>query len=114
MNGVVIVGAGQAGFQTAASLRMAGYDQPITLIGDEPSLPYQRPPLSKAFMAGKHEIEATALRPLAFYETHRIELVTDARVTEIDRLSRSVTLATGRRIPYDALVLAVGASNRPL
>src|SRR5581483_4326167 len=65
-------------------------------------------------MAGKHEIEATALRPLAFYETHRIELVTDARVTEIDRLSQSLTLATGRRIPYDALVLAVGASNRPL
>jgi len=74
-DGVVIVGAGQAGFQVAASLRMEGYEGPIALIGDEPNLPYQRPPLSKGFMAGKQDIEGTALRPLAFYESHRIELL---------------------------------------
>jgi 3-phenylpropionate/trans-cinnamate dioxygenase ferredoxin reductase component len=113
-DGVVIVGAGQAGFQVAASLRMEGYAEPITLIGDEPGLPYQRPPLSKAFMAGKQEIEDTALRPMAFYESHRIELVTGTAVTKIDRVGRSVRLASGRDFRYDALVLAVGARNRKL
>jgi 3-phenylpropionate/trans-cinnamate dioxygenase ferredoxin reductase subunit len=113
-DGVVIVGAGQAGFQVAASLRMEGYEGPVTLIGDEPGLPYQRPPLSKGFMAGKQDIEGTALRPLAFYESHRIDLVTGEKVTAIDRVSRSVSLASGRALPYDALVLAVGARNRKL
>ena len=82
---MVIVGAGQAGFQVAASLRVEGFDGPITLIGDEPGLPYQRPPLSKGFMAGKQAIEGTALRPLAFYESHRIDLVSGDKVAEIDR-----------------------------
>ena len=113
-DGVVIVGAGQAGFQVASSLRMEGYEEPIALIGDEPNLPYQRPPLSKGFMAGKQDIEGTVLRPLAFYQSHRIDLVTGTKVNEIDRLGRSVSLATGRRLPYESLVLAVGARNRKL
>jgi 3-phenylpropionate/trans-cinnamate dioxygenase ferredoxin reductase subunit len=113
-DGVVIVGAGQSGFQVAASLRMEGYEGPITLIGDEPNLPYQRPPLSKGFMAGKQDIESTALRPLAFYQSHRIDLLTGTKVIEIDRAGRSVSLASGRRLPYEALVLAVGARNREL
>jgi 3-phenylpropionate/trans-cinnamate dioxygenase ferredoxin reductase subunit len=112
--GVVIVGAGQAGFQVAASLRMAGYEGAITLIGDEPNLPYQRPPLSKGFMAGKQDIEGTALRPSAFYESHRIDLMMGAKVTEIDRVARAVRLASGRNVPYEALVLAAGARNRTL
>jgi 3-phenylpropionate/trans-cinnamate dioxygenase ferredoxin reductase component len=112
--GVVIVGAGQAGFQVAASLRMEGYEGPIALVGDEPNLPYQRPPLSKGFMTGKQDIEGTALRPLGFYESHRIELVTGEKVIAIDRVSRSVRLASGRALHYDALVLAVGARNRTL
>jgi 3-phenylpropionate/trans-cinnamate dioxygenase ferredoxin reductase subunit len=112
-DGVVIVGAGQAGFQVAASLRTEGYDGPIAVIGDEPNLPYQRPPLSKGFMTGKQEIEATVLRPPAFYESHRINLV-GAKVTAIDTAGRSVGLTSGRRIRYDALVLAVGARNRTL
>ncbi len=117
-DGVVIVGAGQAGFQVAASLRMEGYEGAIALVGDEPNLPYQRPPLSKGFMAGKQDIAGTALRPLAFYENHRIELMTGAKVIGIDRLDRSVRLASGRALRrslhYDALVLAVGARNRKL
>jgi 3-phenylpropionate/trans-cinnamate dioxygenase ferredoxin reductase subunit len=113
-DGVVIVGAGQAGFQVAASLRTEGYAGPIALLGDEPNLPYQRPPLSKGFMAGQQDIESTALRPQAFYQSHRIELVTGAAVTGIDRVSRAVTLRTGRRLPYEVLVLAVGARNRTL
>jgi 3-phenylpropionate/trans-cinnamate dioxygenase ferredoxin reductase component len=117
-DGVIIVGAGQAGFQVAASLRMEGYEGPIALIGDERNLPYQRPPLSKGFLTGKQEIEATALRPLAFYQSHRIDLVTDTKVIAIDRVGRSVSLASGRGLThslnYDALVLAVGARNRTL
>jgi 3-phenylpropionate/trans-cinnamate dioxygenase ferredoxin reductase subunit len=113
-NGAVIVGAGQAGFQVALSLRSESYDEPVTLIGEEPHPPYQRPPLSKGFMAGKQEIEATALRPGAYYQDHRIELLTGEKVVEIDRAGRSVGLASGRRIPYDTLVLAVGARNRTL
>lgn len=113
-DGVVIVGSGQAGFQLAASLRMQGYEEPIVLIGDEPSLPYQRPPLSKDFMAGKQDIEDTALRPLAFYQSHRIDLLTDTKVIEIDRAARSVSVASGRSLSYEALVLAVGARNRGL
>jgi 3-phenylpropionate/trans-cinnamate dioxygenase ferredoxin reductase component len=112
--GVVIVGAGQAGFQVAASLRMEGYEGAITLIGDERNLPYQRPPLSKGFMAGKQDIEATALRPAAFYETHRIDLMMGAKVIEIDRVAREVRLPSGRNVPFEALVLAVGARNRTL
>jgi 3-phenylpropionate/trans-cinnamate dioxygenase ferredoxin reductase subunit len=111
---VVIVGAGQAGFQVAASLRMEGYEGSIALIGDEPNLPYQRPPLSKGFMSGKQDIDATVLRPLSFYEGHRIDLITGARVTEIDRAGRAVRLASGGSLRYDALVLAVGARNRTL
>src|ERR1700685_401660 len=112
-NGVVIVGAGQAGFQVAASLRQEGFDEPIILIGDEPGLPYQRPPLSKGFMAGKQAIEATALRPSVFYEKQRIELLCD-QVAKIDPAGCSVALASGRRVRYGTLVLAVGARNRTL
>jgi 3-phenylpropionate/trans-cinnamate dioxygenase ferredoxin reductase component len=113
-DGVVIVGAGQAGFQIAASLRVQGYEGRIALIGDEPNLPYQRPPLSKGFMTGQQNIEDTTLRPIAFYQSHRIDLVTGTKVTEIDRFDHSVRLASGRRVPYKALVLAVGARNRIL
>jgi 3-phenylpropionate/trans-cinnamate dioxygenase ferredoxin reductase component len=113
-DGVVIVGAGQAGFQVAASLRQEGFDGLITLIGDEPGLPYQRPPLSKGFMAGKQAIEGIALRPPPFYEKQRIELLPGDKVIEIDRRGRFVTLASGRRVRYGTLVLAVGARNRIL
>jgi 3-phenylpropionate/trans-cinnamate dioxygenase ferredoxin reductase subunit len=112
--GVVIVGAGQGGFQVAFSLRSEGYDGRITLIGDEPHLPYQRPPLSKDFMAGKQAIEKTLLRPAAYYLDQRIDLITNEAVREIDRAGRSAILASGSRVPYDSLVLAVGARNRTL
>jgi NADPH-dependent 2,4-dienoyl-CoA reductase/sulfur reductase-like enzyme len=88
---VVIIGGGQGGFQTAASLRAEGYQERITLICDEPGVPYQRPPLSKGYLLGKQDQRHTELRPAAFYETHRITLVT-ARATAIDRHGRRVTL----------------------
>jgi 3-phenylpropionate/trans-cinnamate dioxygenase ferredoxin reductase subunit len=112
--GVVIVGAGQAGYQVAASLRSEGYDGPVALIGEELHLPYQRPPLSKGYLAGKQSLESVALRPAAFFTDHRIDLMLGERVIEIDRVGGQVRLASGARVAYQTLVLAVGASIRRL
>jgi 3-phenylpropionate/trans-cinnamate dioxygenase ferredoxin reductase subunit len=113
-NGAVIVGTGQAGFQTAASLRAEGFQESITLIGEEPHIPYQRPPLSKGFPLGTQDLESIELRPKNFYGDHQINLIAGERVTALDRTSRQVTLASGSRVPYDELVLATGARNRLL
>lgn len=110
---VVIIGAGQAGFQVAASLRQEGYDGIITLIGDEPGLPYQRPPLSKAYLLGKISENALLFRPADFFVKQRIDLRHD-QATAIDRQNRRVLLASGEAVAYDHLVLATGAHNRPL
>ncbi|MEO8028157.1 MAG: FAD-dependent oxidoreductase [Bryobacteraceae bacterium] len=113
-HGVVILGAGQAGFQTATSLRQEGFAEPITLIGDEPGLPYQRPPLSKAFMLGKQEIGNATLRPERHYEQNRITLLTGQAAVAIDRAERRILLTSGSTVPFSSLVLAVGARNRKL
>ena len=110
---VVIVGAGQAGFQTALSLRQEGFSGKVVLIGDEPGLPYQRPPLSKAYLFGKVGLDALRFRQEKFYGDHRIEVRHDL-VAAIDRTNRSVILGSGTSVPYDHLVLAVGAHNRAL
>ncbi|WP_375464863.1 NAD(P)/FAD-dependent oxidoreductase [uncultured Methylobacterium sp.] len=112
--GVVIVGGGQAGFQVAASLREAGFSDPVTLVGDEPGLPYQRPPLSKAYLAGKTEAEGLSLRPMAYFADHRIALRAGVRAVAIDRAARRVRLGDGATLAYDHLVLATGSRNRPL
>jgi 3-phenylpropionate/trans-cinnamate dioxygenase ferredoxin reductase component len=112
--GTVIVGTGQAGFQTAASLRAEGYQETITLIGDEPHIPYQRPPLSKGFPLGTQDLESTEFRPQKFYPDHKINLITSERVVGVEPVGRDVRLASGSRVPYDKLVLAVGARNRLL
>src|SRR5919204_6928178 len=112
--GAVIVGSGQAGFEAAASLRAEGYQEPITIVGEEPHLPYQRPPLSKGFVLDKQGMDEVELRPAAFYDDHKIELISGERVVEIDRDRRRVVTESGRAIAYDAVVLAVGAHNREL
>lgn len=112
--GCVIVGAGQAGFETAAALRVEGYQEPIALIGDEPHLPYQRPPLSKGFILDTQGLDEIELRPPEFFRDHRIDLLTGERVTTIDRADKRVRLASGPTRSYDALVLACGARNRHL
>ena len=112
--GTVIVGAGQGGFQAAASLREHGYVAPIALVGDEGLLPYQRPPLSKTYLLGEMDVERLLLRQQAFYATRSIELILDDRATAIDRAGARVTLASGRTLAYDHLVLALGARNRKL
>lgn len=112
--GTVIVGTGQAGFQAAATLRSEGYQELITLIGEEPHIPYQRPPLSKGFILGKQDAESIELRPATFYKNHQINLLSGERVTAILRCEQQVEIASGANFSYDSLVLAVGASNRKL
>lgn len=109
---IVIVGAGQAGAQVAQSLRQSGYAGSIRLIGEEVHPPYQRPPLSKKFLAGDTDAEGLWLRPSAFYETQSVELLTGAPVARIDPAGHQVMLATGELIPYGKLVLATGTRAR--
>jgi 3-phenylpropionate/trans-cinnamate dioxygenase ferredoxin reductase subunit len=113
-SGVVIIGAGQGGYQVAASLREAGYGERITVVGEEPELPYQRPPLSKAYLLGDTTAERLLLRPQNYYEKHSIDLVTNTRVTAIDRAASRVALSSGTSLDYDHLVIATGAHNRML
>jgi 3-phenylpropionate/trans-cinnamate dioxygenase ferredoxin reductase component len=112
MSRVVIVGAGHGGFQLAASLRQNGFDGSIVLVGDEPQLPYQRPPLSKDYLSGKIGLDLLLMRPSSFFADQRIELVCGVAVSEIDRVGKVVLLADGKRLSYDHLVLATGARNR--
>lgn len=111
---VVIVGAGQAGFQAAASLRDEKFAGRILLIGDEPHLPYQRPPLSKAALEAGVQAAALSLRPLKFFDDRMIEVRSNELVSEIDRSSRLVKLSSGEALRYDHLVLATGTRNRLL
>ena len=112
MEAVVIAGGGQAGYQTAASLRTEGYAGSIFLIGEEPHLPYQRPPLSKAFVLGKQDQARLLLRPESFYGGHQIEVLSGEMVVAIERTMQQIRLKSGRRLTYSKLVLALGASNR--
>ncbi|MGP7812633.1 NAD(P)/FAD-dependent oxidoreductase [Glutamicibacter soli] len=111
---IVIIGAGHAGVQLAASLREAGHRGPLSLITQETELPYQRPPLSKDYVAADAASGPLALRPESFYAEHDIDLIPGARVESIDRATGIVTLSTGTQLSYDRLVIATGARNRPL
>ncbi|MEV4051532.1 FAD-dependent oxidoreductase [Amycolatopsis sp. NPDC049688] len=113
MTTVLVVGAGQSGFQAVASLRDRGFGGRVVLIGDEPGVPYQRPPLSKAYLAGTAGLEQLHLRGEDFFAEKDIELVS-GRVAEIDRAASKVRLDDGRELGYDFLVLATGARNRTL
>lgn len=114
MQQIVIVGAGQGGLQAAASLRDGGFDGRLLLIGDEPGLPYQRPPLSKAYLLGKADEDSILLKPAGFFEDERIDLISDTRVAAIERGDRRVRLQSGAAVGYDHLILATGARNRAL
>ncbi|WP_026868359.1 NAD(P)/FAD-dependent oxidoreductase [Hyphomicrobium zavarzinii] len=112
-DGVVVVGGGQAGFQTCASLRQEGYAGRIRLVCDELHAPYQRPPLSKGFLTGKTSGDALPLRAESFYAENAIEIVNDAAAF-IHRQACVVELKSGACAAYDHLVLCVGARNRTL
>jgi 3-phenylpropionate/trans-cinnamate dioxygenase ferredoxin reductase component len=111
---VVIIGAGHAGGSVAALLRQYGWQGPITLIGAEPTVPYQRPPLSKTWLKGEQQLADLLLRPAAFYASNGIELRLGCEVATIDRAAGCVRLSDVERVEYDHLIIATGCHARPL
>src|ERR1700733_5100135 len=109
---IVIVGAGQAGAQAVATLRAEGFSGAITPIGDEPFPPYRRPPLAKAYLAGTFERERLFLKPSAFYAEANRELILETAVTNLDRVAQTVSLADGRVLGYDKLLITTGSRVR--
>jgi 3-phenylpropionate/trans-cinnamate dioxygenase ferredoxin reductase component len=111
---VVVIGAGQAAAQLAISLRSGGFAGPVTVVGDEPFLPYQRPPLSKKFLAEGPPPESLYLRPAPFWAQRDIEFVLGVAAAKVDLRGRVVTLADGRELPFHTLVFATGTCARRL
>ena len=111
---IVIIGAGQAAAQAAISLRAGGFEGQLTMIGAEQVLPYQRPPLSKTFLAGELAAARLSLRPEAFYTQKQIALHLGARVEVIDREAKEVLTSLGQRFSYDVAVIATGGQPRRL
>ena len=111
---VVIVGAGQAAVQAIETLRRNRFAGRVTLLGAEAALPYQRPPLSKKYLAGTLPPERLSLRPASFYEQHAVQIRLGRRVEEISRSAQRVRLDDGADVAYDALLLATGSRARPL
>ena len=111
---IVIAGAGHAAGQVVASLQQHKFDGQIALVGDEPYLPYQRPPLSKKFLAGEMPAERLYVKPASFYEDAGVELHLDTTIEALDRETRSLSVSNGDPVSYDALVLALGSRVRRL
>jgi len=111
---VLIIGAGQAAAQTAASLRQGGFTGRITIIGDEASLPYQRPPLSKAYLKGELEQARLYFKNTEWYETQNVDVLTNTRVMSVDTTNKLVKTDAGQTLSFDHLVFATGSRNRQL
>lgn len=111
---VLIVGAGQAAAQCAISLRQGGFADTITMVGDEPFPPYQRPPLSKKFLTERGKPESLFLRPETFWHDQKVALALDAPAKTVDVAAHAVTLADGRTLTYRSLVFATGTCARRL
>ncbi len=114
MKRVVIIGAGQAGCQLAVSLREKNFKDDIVLLGDEGELPYQRPPLSKAFLRGASGSDALRIKPAEFFVERNIDFRADTPAESIDRSRREIALRSGETVSYDRLVLATGVRNRTI
>ncbi|HET7645379.1 MAG TPA: FAD-dependent oxidoreductase [Candidatus Limnocylindria bacterium] len=112
MDRIVIVGASLAGASAAFALREAGFTGSITLVGEEPQLPYERPPLSKAYLRGEEDLEKAYVRPADAYVEQEIDLRLGTRAVTIDRAARRVTLEDRTELAYDRLLLATGAEAR--
>jgi NADPH-dependent 2,4-dienoyl-CoA reductase/sulfur reductase-like enzyme len=110
----VIVGGGLAGAKAAETLRADGFDGRIVLVGEEPELPYERPPLSKGYLLGTAEREKARVHEAGWHEAHDVELRTGTRATGLDVAERRVHLDAGEELAYDKLLLATGASARRL
>ena len=111
---IVIAGAGHAAGQVAATLRQQNFEGQILLVGDEPYLPYQRPPLSKGFLAGKTSAERLHLKAENFYDDHQIDVKLQTKITAIDRDKKALKIEDGDDIAYDKLVLALGSRVKEL
>src|SRR5271167_1572914 len=111
---ILIVGGGQAGAEAADTLRREGYDGRLILVSEEPQLPYQRPPLSKSFLAGKLEFERLLFRHQSFYDQHKVELKLGVRAVGLEPSARRVSLSNGEQIVYDRALLCLGAIARQL
>ncbi len=109
MGHVIVVGAGQAGSSCVAKLRNTGFDGQITLIGEEPVPPYQRPPLSKAYLLGEMALERLFLRPESFYVENDIQLKMGMRIDHVNPVDQTISIGTDT-LHYDDLVLATGSS----
>src|SRR5512141_2400365 len=107
---VVILGAGHAGGTAAALLRQYGFEGPITLIGEEPIAPYQRPPLSKAWLKGEADADSLALKPESFYAEAGIDLRLSTTVKALKRTAKVVVLQSGEESAYDTLISGTGAA----
>jgi 3-phenylpropionate/trans-cinnamate dioxygenase ferredoxin reductase subunit len=111
---IVIIGGGQAGAQAIDTLRREGFGGRLVLVGDEPELPYQRPPLSKKYLSGEMAADRLLFRHRAFYDEHRVELRLGKKAVRLDTAARQVELADGEKIAYDGLLLCLGATSRRL
>ena len=111
---VLIVGAGHGGAQAAIALRQNGFDGTIAMIGDEPELPYERPPLSKDYLAGEKAFERILIRPAAFWEERQVTMLLGEWVTTVDPVAHAVTRSDGSTIGYGKLIWATGGSPRRL
>lgn len=114
MSHFVVIGAGQAGCSLVAKLRSEGFAGKVTLVGAEPVPPYQRPPLSKAYLLGEISQEQLFLRPVEFYADHDIALRLSVHALTIDPVGRTVSLSDGSSLTYDALALTTGSTPRRL
>ena len=112
--GMVIIGAGHAAGQAAASLRQEKYEGPITIIGDEPHIPYQRPPLSKQYLSGEQDLSRVYLRPEKFYADKDVTLKIGRTATALDTEAQQVTLDDGDTLNYEKLIIATGIRPRIL
>ena len=113
-SGILILGAGQAAAQLAVSLRQGGFDAPVTMIGDEPYAPYQRPPLSKAYLKEKASIEMLLLRGESYWTDHKVKLELGAPAVAVDLARKYVSMGDGRTHGFDTLVFATGTRARDL
>src|SRR5271167_932813 len=111
---ILIVGGGQAGAEAADTLRREGYEGRLILVSEEPQLPYQRPPLSKKFLAGDMQFDRLVFRHQSFYDEHKIELKLGVRALRLDPMERCVSLSNGEKIVYDRALLCLGAVSRQL
>ncbi|NBU79516.1 MAG: NAD(P)/FAD-dependent oxidoreductase, partial [Sphingomonadaceae bacterium] len=111
---IIIVGAGHGGAQAAVSLRQLGFTGSILMIGREPEMPYERPPLSKEYLARDKEFERLYIRPAQFWVDKSVDLLLNRAVVAVDPATKSVTLSDGQHIGYGDLIWATGGDPRQL